>query len=41
RFAEVMGGYHSGKEIITSTEIDNVSVINMPARSALIIELYK
>lgn len=39
RFDEVMHGMSSGKEIITGKTLHQVSNINVPARSAMIIEL--
>ncbi len=39
RFDEVMSDYTSGTEIITGKEIQDVSKISVPARSAVIIEL--
>ncbi|NCB07862.1 MAG: alpha-amlyase, partial [Bacteroidia bacterium] len=41
RFSEIMNGFTKGKEIITSTEIENLSEIEVPAQSAMIIELKK
>lgn len=39
RFSEIINGFSSGKEIITSSKILNLSEIKIPARSAMIIEL--
>ena len=39
RFSEMMEGYSSGKEIITSERIFDLSEIKIPDKSALIIEL--
>lgn len=39
RFSEVMHGYSSGKEIISSKSLSNLSTIDVPAQSAMIIEL--
>ena len=39
RFSEVMEGYSSGKEIITSKNISDLSEIKIPAKSAMILEL--
>ncbi|MDA3833617.1 MAG: cyclomaltodextrinase C-terminal domain-containing protein [Spirochaetales bacterium] len=39
RFSELMKGYSSGKEIITSTTISDLSELKVPARSAMIVEL--
>jgi neopullulanase len=39
RFGEIMKGYSSGKEIITSANISNLSEIKVPAEAAMIIEL--
>lgn len=39
RFKEVISGYRTGKEIISGTLISDVSEVNVPARSAVIIEL--
>ncbi len=39
RFAERIKGFSSGNEIISSTEINNLSEITIPAKSAMIIEL--
>jgi glycosidase len=41
RFSEMTKGYRSGKEIITSKEISNISEIIIPAKTAMIIELQK
>jgi glycosidase len=41
RFSEITKGYKSGKEIITSKEIPNLAEINIPAKTAVIIELQK
>jgi hypothetical protein len=35
----VLHGYSSGEEIITSTRIADISGIEVPAKSAMIIEL--
>ena len=39
RFQEMMLGYSSGKDIISSVEIPDLTMIHVPARSAMIIEL--
>jgi len=39
RFSEITKGFSSGKEIITSSEIKNLSEVKIPAKSAMIIEL--
>lgn len=39
RFSEIINGFSSGKEIITSSEILDLSEIKVPAKSAMIIEL--
>jgi hypothetical protein len=39
RFGEITKGYSSGKEVITSTNIADLSEVKVPARSAMIIEL--
>lgn len=39
RFSEIMEGYTSGHEIISSADINNLKEIKVPARSAMIIEL--
>jgi glycosidase len=39
RFAEVMAGFNSGKEIISGQRIDNLNEIKVPSLSAMIIEL--
>ncbi len=41
RFAEIMNGYTSGKDIITKKELQSLSTITVPAKSAMIIELKK
>ncbi len=41
RFKEVMDGFHSGKEVITGTVYETLDLIEVPAKSALIIELRK
>jgi glycosidase len=41
RFAEILNGYKSGREIITSKEISVVSEIKIPAKTAMIIELMR
>jgi hypothetical protein len=41
RFSERLNGFSSGTEIITSTKINDISTIKVPAKSALIIELKK
>ncbi len=41
RFSEIAKGYKSGKEIITSKEITDISEIKIPAKTAMIIELQK
>jgi neopullulanase len=38
-FNEILSKYSSGKDIISSTEISNLSSINVPAKSTMIIEL--
>ena len=39
RFKELISEYKSGKDIISSTEILDISEIKIPAKSAMIIEL--
>jgi glycosidase len=39
RFSEIMENYSSGKEIITSTTIHDLSEIKVPAKAAIILEL--
>lgn len=39
RFKEIVAGYSSGKEIISSSRIPDLAIINVPARSAMIVEL--
>ena len=39
RFSELMNGFTQGKEIISSVEINHLSVIDIAAESAMIIEL--
>jgi len=39
RFSEIIEGYSSGKEIITSESISDLSEIKIPAKSAMILEL--
>jgi len=39
RFKEIISDYSTGKEIISSTQISDISEINVPAKSAMIIEL--
>ena len=39
RFSEILKDYTSGKEIISQNTIQNLTTINVPAKSALIIEL--
>ncbi|SHF44796.1 Glycosidase [Mariniphaga anaerophila] len=39
RFEEITKGFSSGKDIISSTEIPDLSEIQVPAKSAMIIEL--
>ena len=39
RFSEIIEGYSSGKEIITSESISDLSEIKVPAKAAMIIEL--
>jgi neopullulanase len=41
RFSEIINGYKTGKEIIASKEISNISEIIIPAKTAMIIELQK
>lgn len=41
RFAEVLHGYTAGTEIISGTEINDLSEVQVPARSAIIVELRK
>lgn len=41
RFTEVINDFTKGKDIITNTEIQDISTINIPAKSAMIIELSK
>ncbi|MGF7140342.1 glycoside hydrolase family 13 protein [Roseimarinus sediminis] len=41
RFTEIMSPYSSGREIITGKQINQLETINVPARSAMIIELKK
>jgi neopullulanase len=41
RFSERMHGFSSGKDLITSQNLDDLSEIRVPARSAMIIELTK
>ncbi|WP_167617087.1 glycoside hydrolase family 13 protein [Maribellus sediminis] len=41
RFNEVISAYTSGKEIISGSTINDISSVNVPARSAAIIELKK
>ncbi|HPF50255.1 MAG TPA: glycoside hydrolase family 13 protein [Draconibacterium sp.] len=41
RFKEVMKGYKTGKEIISGTQLNDISKITVPARSAVIVELSK
>jgi hypothetical protein len=41
RFSEITKGYQKGKEIITSKEIPSLLEINIPAKSAMIVELKK
>jgi len=41
RFNEVLGTYTSGKEIISGEQLEDISNITVPARSAVIIELSK
>lgn len=41
RFAERMNGFTSGNDVITGKKIDNLSVIEVPSKSAMIIELNK
>lgn len=38
RFSEILSGYKSGREIITSKEISVVSEIKIPAKTAIIVE---
>jgi glycosidase len=39
RFNEILKNYSAGKEIISNTKITNLSVLKVPAKSAMIIEL--
>ena len=39
RFKEIVAGFKSGNDIISSTQINDISEINIPAKSAMIIEL--
>jgi hypothetical protein len=39
RFGEVIKGFTSGTDIITLKEIPDINEINVPAKSAMIIEL--
>lgn len=39
RFKEIIAGYSSGNDIISSTQISDISEINVPAKSAMIIDL--
>lgn len=39
RFGEVISGYKSGKDIVSETQISDISAITVPAKSAMIIEL--
>ncbi len=39
RFKEIVAGFKSGNDIISSTQINDISEINVPAKSAMIIEL--
>ncbi|KAF0237576.1 MAG: alpha amylase catalytic [Prolixibacteraceae bacterium] len=39
RFSEIMGGFASGREIINSYELTDISEVQVPAKSAMIIEL--
>ena len=41
RFKEIVAGFKSGNDIISSTHINDISEINVPAKSAMIIELEK
>ncbi|WP_423129956.1 glycoside hydrolase family 13 protein [Gaoshiqia sp. Z1-71] len=41
RFAEVMKGYINGTEIISASRINDLTMITVPARSAMIIQLKK
>ncbi len=41
KFSERMHGFSSGKDLITSQNLDDLSEIRVPARSAMIIELTK
>ncbi len=41
RFSEITKGHQKGKEIITSKDISKLSEINIPAKTAMIIELQK
>lgn len=39
RFSEIMKGFTAGKEVITDKKINNLSLIEIPAKSAMVIEL--
>ena len=39
RFKEIVARFKSGNDIISSTQINDISEINVPAKSAMIIEL--
>lgn len=39
RFSEIISNYSSGKEVVSGVEIDDLSEISIPARTALIVEL--
>lgn len=41
RFKEIISGYKSGEDIISSKQISDISEIKIPAKSAMIIELNK
>ncbi len=41
RFKEVVAGYNSGKDIISSAQINDLQKIEVPARTAMIIQLKK
>lgn len=41
RFKEVIAAYKTGKEIISGKQLDDISTITVPARSAVIVELSK
>jgi hypothetical protein len=41
RYNEFLGKYKSGTEIIAGREINDLTFLNIPAKSALVIELKK